>query len=259
MPNANGTMYPWETGPTPGGSTATTTGGTGWGKWIPVFGAVASGVLNWLSNKEANAANARAVDKQLAFQKEQSETQYQRAVNDLRNAGLNPALAYKQGGNAAESGAAANYNAANLSQAVEAYNQFANGTAQRELIRQQSAATYAQARKTIFEGNVIGLDSDAAIDKNYQGDYRRTKFAELAARRFTADNVSKRFEADVGYTHQASSTAKAQEDLMRTQATLNEQQFQNEWFRKNIAPFINSTAKTLDLTRAATGLRGMYR
>ena len=58
----------------------------------------------------ANSANQLAVaqtDKQMQFQKEQRATQYQTAVEDMQKAGLNPMLAYSQGGAGNLAGAAA--------------------------------------------------------------------------------------------------------------------------------------------------------
>ena len=66
----------------------------------PVAAAVAGSLVT-------GAFNKRSADKQMRFQDSQSRTQYQRAVADMRAAGLNPMLAAKLGGNAAMSGASA--------------------------------------------------------------------------------------------------------------------------------------------------------
>lgn len=66
----------------------------------PIAAAVAGSVIS-------GAFNKRSADKQMRFQDAQSRTQYQRAVADMRAAGLNPMLAAKLGGNAAMSGAQA--------------------------------------------------------------------------------------------------------------------------------------------------------
>ncbi len=56
--------------------------------------------------KATQAFNAQQAQKQMDFQERMSNTSYQRAMVDMRKAGLNPILAYKQGGAGTPSGAA---------------------------------------------------------------------------------------------------------------------------------------------------------
>jgi hypothetical protein len=61
--------------------------------------------LQYLQN--ANAFNQAMSDRQMEFQKQMRATQYQTTVEDLKAAGLNPMLAYSQGGAGTPAGAAA--------------------------------------------------------------------------------------------------------------------------------------------------------
>lgn len=59
-----------------------------------LIGGVASGFGTMMANNQADAASKRQMD----FQKETLQHQYQWGMADMEKAGLNPILAYKQGG-----------------------------------------------------------------------------------------------------------------------------------------------------------------
>lgn len=62
---------------------------------------------NLAISRENNEFNANQAQLNRDFQADMANTQWQRAVGDMSSAGLNPMLAYSQGGNAAPSGSTA--------------------------------------------------------------------------------------------------------------------------------------------------------
>ncbi|QGH72842.1 MAG: putative minor capsid protein [Microviridae sp. ctjyu33] len=70
-----------------------------------ISGTIAGG-LNYLGQREANKMNLRIAREQMGFQERMSSTAYQRAMQDMAQAGLNPILA-AGGGASSPSGASA--------------------------------------------------------------------------------------------------------------------------------------------------------
>jgi len=90
-----------------GGSASGAASGAAAGSSFGPWGTVIGGTLGFLGGMEQNEANSAQSQAQMDFQREMSNTAYQRAVADMKAAGLNPMLAYSQGGASSPGGSQA--------------------------------------------------------------------------------------------------------------------------------------------------------
>lgn len=79
--------------------------------------AIQQGVYNHIEQQSAMAYNSAEAARNRAWQEQMSNTSYQRAVEDMRKAGINPILAYTQGGASTPSGAQGTIGSASMGMA----------------------------------------------------------------------------------------------------------------------------------------------
>nr|DAW89926.1 MAG TPA: Putative minor capsid protein [Microviridae sp.] len=81
------------------------------------LGAIQQGVYNHIEQQTAMRFNSAEAAKNRAWQEQMSNSAYQRAVEDMRKAGINPILAYTQGGASTPSGAQGTIGSASMGMA----------------------------------------------------------------------------------------------------------------------------------------------
>jgi len=119
---------------------------------------------NWDIAQAANAASAEQAAKQMDFQERMRNTQYQTAVEDMKKSGLNPMLAYSQGGAGTPSGAMGSVSTATMKNALGAgvtgYQQMSMNEADIDLKKATTVGTTASTLKT--EADTIKTSADIA-------------------------------------------------------------------------------------------------
>lgn len=120
-------------------------------------GAIIGGGLDYFSAKDTQSKQKKMAREQMAFQERMSNTSYQRAVKDMRAAGINPMLAIMQGGASTPAGAQANMvtptPGATGAKSLQASSQASLIRLQKDLVAAQTNTAKALAAKTAAEAS----------------------------------------------------------------------------------------------------------
>lgn len=244
------------------------------------LGPLISGAAELLSSNMQNEANADAAGRQVDFQERMSNTAYQRAVKDLSSAGLNPMLAYSQGGASTPSGAMQAPAVSELGSAVSSAMDVASRTAGLELSGAQtdktkvdSALAAAQIEKTaadvrltnasamsveqqtidmfpelkkraIHDARKAETDADIGLSDRFIRSAQENEAVKAAkADRERKEGEARHSIAEALISEYQGSEAKAQSDVWKSD------------YGKNVRPYLQDLG---GITNSAARLRGIF-
>lgn len=183
-----------------------------WPAIIAAGASLAGSGISAYGQSQANKRNIALAQENRAWQERMANTAYQRSMADMRKAGLNPILAYKQGGAAVPSGNVANVEstfkdvdvgeAASSAFDARVKNQQVNQVkASAQALREQSEKSKADAslvrQRTRAEVTKLTNESKSAFEQ-YQQEKERThrmkRYGESATGRnlFSLEQMARR-------------------------------------------------------------------
>jgi len=177
---------------------------------LPAGASILGSVLQTSGADDANRRNVELGEAQMAFQERMSSTAYQRAVKDMQAAGLNPMLAYSQGGASTPAGA--------MPVVKNRFEGAASSAMEGQRLMQELANMRAQERATtaqseLYEAQAAQARADANLKTQHQPSL-------MGAQADQARGAVAKMEHEIENIFQQEKLTREQQKLVRSQASV---------------------------------------
>lgn len=221
-------------------------GGVPWGSLI-------SGGLGFLGQQSTNRQQVDLANQQMQFQQNMSGTAYQRAVSDMKAAGLNPMLAYSQGGASTPMGSmpvVQNASMAGVQSAAMAAS-IEKTKADTRVSDSQAALNAVQAQK-VAQDTKVGVSTASNLDmqtKKISAEILNVPEIgnELRSRMSLQGASTRKVASEILNIDASTVSEKNRAALLSAQAKLSElgipeasnlARAQSSWWKRNVSPYL---------------------
>lgn len=210
------------------------------GGGLAAVGNVIGGLFNSSAQADANKANIEEAARNREFQERMANTAYQRGVADMRKAGINPLLAYSQGGASAPSGNQATVQSTRVGDAVSS-GLTGGATTALQVYQSLNQAEVQQSQVELNKAQELAAVRDAQLkESSALNVQQQTKLALLEAQKRVYELPKQKVESEVSQAHGQIDKSNAKYD---------------NWL-KRIGDTINTAGSALEVLNPLRYIRG---